>query len=197
MHRTLPLLLMLALLIVFRALGAAFPQSMPNLQPLAALFFCGALLASGWRGFALPLLAWLISYPLPLVFQGHHPVANLSEFSTTLLAFGVTFVIGRALAQRSAATLLLGSFAAALGFHLITNGAAWLVDPRYAKSLTGLWQSQWTGAPGAPLPSWLFLRNFAAANLIFTAIVLAARLRLPRLAATRSTAAAAPAAAAR
>ena len=70
--------------------------------------------------------------------------------------------------------------AAALTFHLITNGAAWLGDPRYAKTLTGLAQSFWTGAPGDVLPSWVFLRNLTAANVLFTGLFLASRLSLPK-----------------
>jgi hypothetical protein len=196
MHRTLPLLLIIGLLIVFRALGAACPEAMPNFQPLAALFFCGALLANGWRGFAIPLGAWVISYPLPILFQGNSPVADPVFFITALLGFGVTFLIGRSLASRKLPALLLGSLAAALTFHLITNGAAWLFDPRYAKSLTGLAQSLWTGAPGAPFPSWVFLRNFASANLIFTGIFLSARICLPQLGRASSTAQAVPSVAA-
>jgi len=186
MHRHLPLVLILCLLVVFRALGAAFPQAMPNFQPLAALFFCGALLAGTWRGFVIPLVAWVVSYPLPLLFQSGSvagPVADPVIFGSTLFAFGVTFLLGRSLATRSLPTLLLGSLTAALGFHLLTNGAAWLFDPRYAKTLGGLVQSVWTGAPGAPLPSWVFLRNFAAANLLFTGIFLSARVCLPQIAA--------------
>ncbi len=180
MQRTLPMLFILALLVIFRALGAAFPEAMPNFQPLAALFFCGALLAGSWRGFAIPLVAWAISYPLPLMFLSDSPVTDPAFMFPTLVAFAVTFGIGKSLAMRSLPTLLLGSISAALAFHLITNGAAWLLDPRYAKTLGGLTQSLWTGAPGAPLPTWMFLRNFAAANLLFTGIFLSARLCLPQ-----------------
>ena len=190
MQRTLPLLLILGLLIVFRVLGAAFPEAMPNFQPLAALFFCGALMASGWRGFVMPLTVWIVSYPLPGMFQ-NGPVADPLIFGSTLLAFALTFGIGKSLVTRSLPTLLLGSLTAALSFHLLTNGAAWLFDPRYAKSLEGLFQSLWTGAPGAPLPSWVFFRNFAAANLLFTGIFLSARICLPRFACS-STATVAP-----
>ncbi|KAB2642215.1 MAG: hypothetical protein DVB26_03325 [Verrucomicrobia bacterium] len=179
MQRTLPLLLILGLLLVFRILGAAFPETMPNFQPLAALFFCGALMAGGWRGFILPLAVWIISYPLPGLFQSG-PVSDPLVFGCTLLAFGLTFSIGKSLASRGLPTVLLGSLTAALSFHLLTNGAAWLFDPRYAKTLGGLLQSLWTGAAGAPVPSWVFLRNFAAANLLFTGIFLSARICLPR-----------------
>jgi len=187
MHRALPLILILGLLVVFRALGAAFPETMPNFQPLAALFFCGALLATGWRGFVIPLIAWAISYPLPLLFQGNSPVADPLVFGTTLIAFAVTFFIGKSLATRSLPTLLLGSLTAAISFHLITNGSAWLFDPRYAKTAAGFCQALWLGAPGDVIPTWAFLRNFAAANLLFTAILLSARVCLPKHAAAPAT----------
>lgn len=175
MNRYLPLCLLAVLLIVFRALGSAFPEALPNFQPLAALFFCGALLAPGWKSFAMPLGVWAVTFPLGV---GH--TSSPALFLTTLAAILVVFFLGKVLSQRGVPTLLVGSIASAVVFHLITNGAAWLGDPRYAKTLSGLWQSLWAGAPGDLLPSWVFLRNLAAANLIFTAAFLAARIRLPK-----------------
>lgn len=175
MHRYLPLGLIVGLLIAFRILGSVLPESQPNFQPLAALFFCGALLAPGWRGFAIPFGIWAVTYPF-----GRGPVFDLSIFATTLLALVATFFLGKALSKQGLPILLLGSLFAAGVFHLITNGAAWLGDPMYEKSLTGLWQSLWAGPPGSRLPSWVFLRNLAAANLLFTAIFAGAQLRLPK-----------------
>lgn len=175
MHRYLPLGLIVGLLIAFRILGSVMPASQPNFQPLAALFFCGALLAPGWRGFAIPFGIWAVTYPF-----GVGPVTNLPIFATTLLALAATFLLGRGLSKQGLPILLLGSVLAAGVFHLITNGAAWLGDPMYEKSLTGLWQSIWTGPPGSTLPSWVFLRNLAAANLLFTGIFAGAQLRLPK-----------------
>jgi hypothetical protein len=175
MNRYLPLCLIIGLLIAFRVLGSVFPENLPNFQPLAALFFCGALLATGWRGFAIPLGVWALTFPLGI---GH--TSSPAVFLTTLLALTLVFFLGKSLSKRGMPTLLLGSVASAMLFHLVTNGAAWIGDPRYAKSLLGLWQSLWTGAPGDVLPSWVFLRNLAAANLIFTGVFLAARIRLPK-----------------
>lgn len=174
MHRYLPLALIVGLLIAFRVLGSVLPESQPNFQPLAALFFCGALLAPGWRGFAIPFGIWAVTYPF-----GIGPVSDLPIFATTLLALAATFFLGMRLSKRGLPTLLLGSILAAAVFHLITNGAAWIGDPMYEKSLTGLWQSLWVGPPGSSIPSWVFLRNLAAANLLFTAIFAGAQLRLP------------------
>jgi hypothetical protein len=181
MKRLVPLGLLFVLLVLFRALAAAFPNDLPNFQPLLAVFFCGALLATGWQAWAMPLAAWALTYPLGV---GH--TGSWSLFLTTLLALGATFVLGKFLAKRGAVTLLLGSVVAALSFHLITCGAAWLGDPRYAKSLAGFYQSVWAGAPSDVLPSWVFLRNLLAANLLFTGLVIVARNGLPVLRSSRT-----------
>ncbi len=175
MLRYLPLLLIVGLLIAFRALGSMFSEALPNFQPLAAVFFCGALLAPGWRGFAIPMVVWLVTYPL-----GTGPVADPSIFLTTLLGFAAVFFLGKRFTHKGFPTLLLGSALAAVVFHLITNTLAWIGDPLYAKNLTGIWQSLWAGPPISNIPSWVFLRNMAAANVIFTAIFAIAQMRLPK-----------------
>lgn len=179
MNRYLPIVLALALLIVFRVLGAMFPENLPNFQPLMAVFFCGALLARGWKGFAIPLAIWLLTYPLGI---GHETgiVAWVKVFLTTLVAFAIVFAIGKSLSKRGMAALIVGSVASTLIFHGITCGMAWALDPRYAKTLTGLWQSLWLGAPGDVIPSWVFLRNLMGANVAFTSLFLLGHLRLPK-----------------
>jgi hypothetical protein len=175
MHRYLPLCLIVGLIVAFRVLGSMLPESQPNFQPLGALFFCGALLAPGWRGFAIPLAVWAVTFPLGF---GH--TANPLDFASTSLALVAIFFIGKTLAHRSLPILLLGSAVSALAFHLITCGAAWITDPLYAKNLEGLYQSIWAGPLGSKIPSWVFLRNLTAANLLFTAIFAVAQVRLPK-----------------
>jgi hypothetical protein len=174
MQRLLPFVLVIALLIAFRIAGAMFPETLPNFQPLSALFFCGVLLASGWRGFAIPAGIWALTFPLGI---GHTPGPGL--FLTTLAGFVAVFFLGQVLAKRGVVSLLLGSVAAAVVFHMFTSGMAWAVDPRYAKTGMGLWQSVWLGVPGDVLPSWVFLRNLATANALFTAVVLLASVKMP------------------
>lgn len=173
--RWLPIFLVVALLVVFRLIGSVFSETMPNFQPLAALFFCGFLLAPGWRGFAWPAAIYFVTYPLPAMLQGRMDWLTPGVFVVSILAFGSIFMLGRAFRPQRALGLLGGAFAAAVMFHLITNGAAWIGSPMYPKSATGLWQSLWAGPVGSPLPSWVFLRNLVAANLIFTAVLLVAR----------------------
>jgi len=179
MHRWLPYCLIFGLLILFRAIGSAMPETQPNFQPLAALFFCGAWLLGGWRGLVVPATAWLITYPLPALFQGNMEHLNLGVLTVTFLAFAATYCLGHRLAKRGAATLLVGSLAAAIAFHLITNGAAWIGSPMYPKNAAGLWQSLWSGPSGSSIPSWVFLRNMMVANALFTSIILLARMRFP------------------
>lgn len=180
MHsRWLPLLLVAILLVAFRVLGGLFPESLPNFSPLAALFFCGFLLAPGWRGFAWPAGLYFLTYPLPAMLQGRFDWLAPAVLLTALAAFALTFLLGRALRPSGAGALLGGAAAAAVVFHLVTNGAAWIGSPLYPKSPEGLWQSLWTGPLGSPLPSWVFLRNMLAANLLFTAILMLARLPMP------------------
>jgi hypothetical protein len=181
MNRHLPLILTIALLIAFRVAGSLFPETLPNFSPLAAVFFCGALLAPGWRGLAIPLGVWAVTFPLGV---GH--TANPMDFATTLAALITIFFFGKALANQKAPTLLVGSALSAVAFHFITCGGAWLTDPLYAKTVEGLYQSVWVGPviDGKPsaLPSWVFLRNLTAANVLFTGLFLLAQVRLPKVA---------------
>jgi len=183
MNRFLPPALIILLLIAFRFIGSMYPETLPNFQPLAALFFCGAIMAKGWKGWAIPLGAWLVTYPAPAFLQGNTAYLSPVILLTTALAFVATFLIGKSLSGKNFGSLLLGSVAAALAFHLITNGIAWIGDPIYAKTSGGLWQSLWTGPVGSPVPSWVFLRNMTAANLVFTAVFLSARFALPKFSA--------------
>lgn len=180
MNRFLPAVLIILLLIVFRIIGSAYPEALPNFQPLAALFFCGAIMAKGWKGWAIPLGAWLVSYPAPAFLDGNTGYLSPVILLTTALGFAVTFLIGKSLSEKGFGLLLVGSVAAALAFHLVTNSIAWIGDPVYAKNLGGLWQSLWTGSAVSSIPTWVFLRNMTAANLIFSAVFLSARFALPK-----------------
>ena len=180
MNRLLPLGLILLLLVAFRILGSVFPESLPNFQPLAALFFCGACLFTGVRSWAIPLGAWLITYPIPAAIQGNAGWLTPGVILVTAIAFIATWFIGKSLSGKHTGVLIAGSVGAALAFHLITNGAAWIGSPLYPKTGLGLWQSLWAGPTGSAIPNWVFLRNMVAANLLFTAIFVSARFALPK-----------------
>lgn len=189
MIRALPVVLIICLLIAFRLIGAHLPDHLPehlqnylhNFQPLAAVFFCGALLARSWKGFAIPAGVWLVTYPLGV---GH--TGSLSVFAVTLFSFTLIFLLGQQLAKHGKLAILFGSIGAAAIFHTVTCTAAWASglwtnDPLYPMSPLGLAQSLWLGPPSTGIPSWVFLRNLAAANFLFTGLFLLAQLRMPKV----------------
>lgn len=169
-------LFLLALLVGFRALGAAFSHQLPNFQPLPALFLCSIVFLRGTKAWALPVVAWLVSNPLASILQGYNPFESGGGVIVAFLALLLTGAMALPFRKSPSTALLLGGgLVAALVFHLVTNTAVWLAEPLYAKSAGGLWQALWSGRPTDPMPSWVFLRNLAGANLLFTALFLLAR----------------------
>ncbi|MFK7850523.1 MAG: DUF6580 family putative transport protein [Akkermansiaceae bacterium] len=181
MNRFLPLALFVILVVAFRWVGSAFPETLPNFSPLTAWFFCGAILCKDWKAWGIPLAAWLVTYPIPAFIAGNYGFLSPGILLATAAAFATVFFLGKAMSNAGLASILAGSVIAALTFHLITNGLAWVASPLYPKNLNGIIQSLWTGPVNSPIPSWVFLRNMAAANLLFTAIMLSARFALPKL----------------
>lgn len=177
MNRWLPALLIIVLLAGFRLLGSFFSESIPNLQPLPAIMLCSFVFLQGaWR-WALPLGIWLITDPLTSLLQGY-PVIGPHNLS---VALGVAVILGISLLVRRRPTALpvLGaSLASAVAFYFLTNLLSFIGDPLYPKTLEGFVQAQWTGPIGHG-PTWVFLRNMVAGNLLFTALFLAARHSLP------------------
>ncbi|TAE78013.1 MAG: hypothetical protein EAZ65_03655 [Verrucomicrobia bacterium] len=172
----LPALVLLCLLIGFRTLGAAFSHELPNFQPLPALFFCSVIFLRGRGAWAIPVGAWMISSPLASWLQGYNPIEAGGGIIVAFIALLASSFMGLSLRRKaSPAVVLTGGLAMALVFHFVTNVAVWLADPLYAKSLTGLWQALWSGRPSDPMPTWIFFRNLAAANVLFTALFLLAR----------------------
>jgi len=181
MHRWLPALLLIALLAGFRVLGSAFPETLPNLQPLPAILLCSVIYLKGAQRWLLPLGVWLVTDPIASALQGHpllgwHHLGILVGLAATT---GIALTLGRrAEAQRT----LLAAAIAAVAFYFTANTVAFATDALYPKTLEGFVQAQWTGPVGFG-PTWIFLRNLLAANLLFTGLFLIARSSLPQPAA--------------
>ena len=170
MQRTLPVIIFALVLISARIIGALSPESLGNLQPFGALFFCGMALF-GARGVILAAATWLISYPITSLLQGHS-----IGFEILVPAIGFAAMIGLARFFRKSSPLrtFTGSLIAAIAFYLITNTLSWAFDPLYApKSFATLTQALWTGLPGYA-PTWLFFRNAMIAQATFSGLFLAA-----------------------
>ncbi len=181
MRNALPIAILFILVIAFRIFGSWIPESFPNFQPVAALFFCAALISKSSKAWIIAALAWLISYPAPALFAGNSAWLNPVLLLTTAAAFAATYFLGRSFSGQNFVSIIGGAALAAIAFHVITNGLAWIGSPLYSKDVSGLYQSLWSGPPLSNIPSWVFLRNMMAANILFTAIFLSANFRLPVL----------------
>ena len=178
MQRWIPAFLMISLLIGFRLLGSAMPETLPNFQPLPALLLCGVIFLTGPQRWLVPLIAWLVTDPLTSLLQGY-PVFGWHHLEILL---GLAATTGVALWVRRSPTrlnLMAGAALSALAFYFLSNLVSFIVDPLYAKTLTGFAQAQWNGPVGYG-PTWLFLRNLLAANLLFTTLFSLAFQSLPR-----------------
>jgi hypothetical protein len=122
----------------------------------------------------LPLGAWILTDPLVSLIQGY-PLLGGHHLS---IAVGLVGALGIGLLLRGKAgnlQVLGGAAASALLFYFLTNTVSFLLDPNYLKTVEGFIQAQWTGRPQDALPTWVFLRNLMAANLLFTTAFLATR----------------------
>ena len=184
MHRWIPALLLVALLAAFRVLGSAFPEKLPNVQPLLALFLCSLVFLKGNVRWLIPTVVWLLTDPFTSLMQNH----DVLGWHHLALACGIAATAGIAwyARRRPTALAVMGSAALSAGiFYYLTNLISFATDPLYPKTVTGFIQAQWTGPTGYG-PTWVFLRNLLAANLAFTGLVLMARRSLPVVSASPS-----------
>lgn len=170
MQRALPFLVFFIVLGAARIFGAISPESLGNLSPFGALFFCG-MAFFGWRGVILPMAAWLISYPITNLIQGYSMSA---EVLSPLLGFAAMVGVACYFRKSSTGKMFVGSLLAGVVFYLLTNTLSWATNPQYApKSLATLGQALWTGLP-VYAPTWLFFRKAMVAQALFTGLFLVA-----------------------
>ena len=165
----------------FRVLRAVWLPELPNVSPVMALAFCGGVFLPGLLAWILPAAAVLLADLGLAFFLGYAPFGWWQLAVLAGLAGAVGF--GRLVARR--AEIPVGGFfgllaVTGIGFYVLTNAATWLVSPDYAKSLAGFIQAQTVGLPGCP-PSWTFLRNALASDLVFGGLILGVRALAGRL----------------
>ncbi|MFT4175538.1 MAG: hypothetical protein QM627_02675 [Luteolibacter sp.] len=177
MNRWLPALLIFTILIVFRVMPLLLPGTLPNFQPLPAIILCSIIFLKGHQRWLLPLLAWIVTDPLTSVLQGYPIFSPKDQIGIVL---GVAAIVGIAVTTpKRPIAVLSSSLLSAIAFYVITNWLSFVFDPLYEKSMTGFIQAQWTGPVGM-MPTWIFLRNLIAANLLFSSLFLVARQALPQ-----------------
>ncbi|MES2594333.1 MAG: DUF6580 family putative transport protein [Verrucomicrobiota bacterium] len=165
-------LVFIAAALVFRWLKLTSPGMtlLPNFSPWMALAFTGTLVMSR----ALPWWVW----PAAMMGINWAALGTASALAGESLAIygmyaAVAFVASRLRGNLSVLQSLIGVTLCSVIFYGVTNTAAWMVEPGYAKTLAGWWQAQTTGLP-AFAPSWIFLKNALLSDLAFSGLLLVA-----------------------
>jgi hypothetical protein len=173
-------LLLILACICFRLLSAINPALLPNISPLMAVAFVGAMfLPMRW--------GWLVG-PATLVITDLAFVAvnrrvdgtifsswTFIELAIYALAGGLGLLIAR---HRTLPRVIGGTICCSLVFYVAANTVSWwanlapAVTPGYPASLAGWWQANTVGLPGWA-PTWLFLRNGVLGDLFFALVLLA------------------------
>ncbi len=165
-------LLPIVLMLVFAL--TRWPGLMPeNFSAAYALAFCAGVYFPASLVWWLPLGTLLVSDICLNLF--HYEVAAVSPYMLVNYgAFAVLIGLGRLFKPNQAWWKLLGGgLAGAIVFYLISNTAAWLQNPGYAKTLAGWFQALSSGIPGYP-PTWAFFRNTLLSGGLFTGLFVGA-----------------------
>lgn len=160
----LPLLLM----VVFAL--TRWPDVMPdNFSAAYGLAFCAGVYFPGRLGWWLPLTVLLVTDILKNIFQ-YHTAAVSPYMLVNYVSYAAIIWLGRRFSARASWLKLVGGgLLGAVLFYLLTNTAAWLQDPGYAKTLAGWIQALTLGLPGFP-HTWEFFRNSLLSGGLFTGL---------------------------
>ena len=147
--------LVLAGLILAAAMSRLAPHP-ANFAPIAAMaLFGGACFRDKSWGFAVPLTAMILS---DLAIDLHwinlpwrtYPTDNALLWGKVFVygAFALSVCLGFWLKnRRTLVPIAVATLAGSLVFFLLTNFGAWVFDPQYAKTFSGLMQCYEAGLP--------------------------------------------------
>ena len=175
-----PRLIAIVTIIIAGAFMRLIPH-WPNFTPIAAMaLFGGAYLERKYLAYLIPIAALFISDLIIGFYDYMLPI---------YLAFAITVTLGILIRQKLSAGRILGTaFASSIIFFLITNFAAWVGSPFYAKDFAGLMQAYIAGLAFFNDGSYgisFFLNEVLGTvfySLIFFGVFYLARLRFPFLA---------------
>ena len=149
---------LIALLVaIFAASAMRLLPHPPNISPIAAMaLFGGAYLPRRALAFVAPFGALAISDAL---LGGFYPGMNF-----VYLSFGLTVLIGWAIAKRKSPLVIGGAaVASSVMFFVLTNFGMWLFSGFYPRTVEGL-----VACYVAAIP---FFQNTLAGDLFFTALL--------------------------
>ncbi len=132
-----PGLIFIVTVILFGAFMRLIPH-WPNLTPVAAMaLFGGTWLSRKYLAFVIPFAALFMS---DLILGFHN------SMWAVYLAFGITVTMGFYLRKKvTAGNVIMAALGSSILFFLITNFAAWLGNPLYPQTMTGLMGSYVAG----------------------------------------------------
>jgi hypothetical protein len=177
---------LLLVCVILRLIGSHFVEVLPNVSPLMALAYVGAMYLPRKWGWLLGPVALLLT---DLAFLGIN--AKTDGSGTLFSAWTVmAFLFGAALyaaasglglwvaRRKSVGKIVGGSVVCSLVFYVAMNTYSWFFDNfvvhlpgGYAGTWAGWWQANTTGLPGYD-PAWTFLRNGIAGDLFFSLALL-------------------------
>jgi lipopolysaccharide export LptBFGC system permease protein LptF len=165
--------------VCFRLLSSVFPDFIPNISPLIAVAFVGAMyLPRAWGWLVGP--ATLVITDVAFLSVNYRTEGSMFSAWTLVslvfyaLAGGLGILIAR---NKSLGKIAAGSIACSVIFYLVSNTFAWwgnsnpAIVPSYMPSLAGWWQANTVGLPGW-VETWTFLRNGVIGDLCFAFVLL-------------------------
>ena len=144
-------------LAIFAAAAMRLLPHPPNFSPIAAMaLFSGANLPKRAIAFAAPFGALALSDAL---LGGIYPGMNF-----VYLSFGLTVLIGWAVARRKTPLTIAGAaVASSVLFFVLTNFGMWL--------FSGFYPLSWQGLAACYVAAIPFFQNTLAGDLLFTALL--------------------------
>lgn len=159
-----------ALLTLFALLRWPDLLKLPNFSMAYALVFCAAAFPRRLPWWL--VLGVMVGTDLALNRFHYRTESLFSDYqAVNYLAYAGIFLLGRCFDPRAhPGKLIGGGVLGALIFYLVTNTAAWLQNPEYAKTLGDWIRALTTGTTGWP-ETWTFLRNTLLGGGLFTALI--------------------------
>jgi hypothetical protein len=149
----------------------------PGLMPLNFSLIYGLAFCAGTFPRTLPwslVLATTLTTDIGLNLFYYRTEIFSDYMAVNYLAYGAIYFLGR---QFKGTTSLIkltgGGIFGAVVFYIITNTAAWVWNPVYAKTVAGWIQALTTGESGWP-ETWKFFRNTLLSGGLFTGMMSAA-----------------------
>ena len=149
----------------------------PNLMPLNFSLAYGLAFCAG----AFPrLLKWWLVFSAfvltdVLLNEFYYDTPLFTDYQMLIYgSFALVYLLGRQFGSKGSIWRFVGGgILGALVFYLVTNTAAWLWNPVYAKTISGWLQALSLGEPGWP-HTWTFFRNTLISGGLFSGLITAA-----------------------